>query len=42
MLPAGWLVFAVAIAILLTTWVTFTITRLDRLHARVDAVEAVP
>jgi len=40
MLPAGWLVFAVAIAILLTTWVTFTITRLDRLHARVDAAQA--
>ena len=40
MLPVGWLVFAVAIAILLTMWVTFTLTRLDRLHARVDAAQA--
>jgi hypothetical protein len=40
MLPAGWLVAAVVVAILLTWWVTFTITRLDRLHARVDAAHA--
>lgn len=40
MLPAGWLIFAVLAAILLTTWVTFTLTRLDRLHARVDAAQA--
>lgn len=40
MLPVGWLVFAVVIAILLTMWVTFTLTRLDRLHARVDAAQA--
>jgi len=39
-LPAGWLIFAVVVAILLTTWITFTLTRLDRLHARVDAAQA--
>ena len=27
-------------AILLSMWVTFTLTRLDRLHARVDAARA--
>jgi hypothetical protein len=36
----GWLVFAVILAIVLTAWVTFTLTRLDRLHARVDAAQA--
>lgn len=40
MLPVGWLIFAVAVAILLSMWVTFTLTRLDRLHARVDAAWA--
>ena len=40
MLPVGWFVVAVAVAILLTMWVTFTLTRLDRLHARVDAAQA--
>ena len=40
MLPVGWLIFAVAVAIVLTMWVTFTLTRLDRLHARVDAAQA--
>jgi hypothetical protein len=40
MLSAGWLIAAVVVAILLTTWVTFTLTRLDRLHARVDAAQA--
>lgn len=40
MLPAGWLIFAVIVAVLLTTWITFTLTRLDRLHARVDAAQA--
>lgn len=39
-LSAGWLIAAVIVAILLTTWVTFTLTRLDRLHARVDAAQA--
>jgi hypothetical protein len=39
-LPVGWLILAVAVAILLTMWITFTITRLDRLHARVDAAQA--
>ena len=40
MLPVGWLIFAVLLAVLLTMWVTFTLTRLDRLHARVDAAQA--
>lgn len=40
MLPVGWLVLAVVLAVLLTLWVTFTLTRLDRLHARVDAAAA--
>jgi hypothetical protein len=40
MLPVGWLVVAVVVAVLLTMWVTFTLTRLDRLHARVDAAQA--
>jgi hypothetical protein len=40
MLSAGWLLVAVVVAILLTTWVTFTLTRLDRLHAKVDAAQA--
>lgn len=40
MLPIGWFVFAVLVAVLLTMWVTFTLTRLDRLHARVDAAQA--
>jgi hypothetical protein len=39
-LPVGWLVVAVVVAILLTFWVTFTLTRIDRLHARVDAAYA--
>jgi hypothetical protein len=39
-LSAGWLVVAVVLAILLSMWVTFTLTRLDRLHARVDATWA--
>lgn len=40
MLSAGWLIAAVLVAVLLTAWITFTITRLDRLHARVDAAQA--
>jgi hypothetical protein len=40
MLSAGWLILAVVLAVLVTTWVTFTLTRLDRLHARVDAAQA--
>ncbi len=40
MLSAGWLIAAVLLAVLLTSWVTFTVTRLDRLHARVDAAQA--
>jgi hypothetical protein len=39
-LPVGWLVLAVVVAVLLTMWITFTLTRLDRLHARVDAAQA--
>ena len=33
-------ILAVVVAILLTIWITFTLTRLDRLHARVDAAQA--
>jgi hypothetical protein len=40
MLTAGWLIAAVVFAVLITSWITFTITRLDRLHARVDAAQA--
>jgi hypothetical protein len=40
MLNAGWLIAAVVVAVLLTSWITFTLTRLDRLHARVDAAQA--
>ncbi|MDQ1721823.1 MAG: hypothetical protein QOI26_1557 [Pseudonocardiales bacterium] len=40
MLSAGWLIAAVFVAILLTSWVTLTLTRLDRLHARVDAAQS--
>lgn len=40
MLPVGWLIAAVVVAVLLSMWVTFTLTRLDRLHARVDAARA--
>jgi hypothetical protein len=40
MLSIGWLIAAVVLAILLTLWVTMTLTRLDRLHARVDAAQA--
>jgi hypothetical protein len=40
MLSAGWLIAAVVLAVVLTSWVTFTLTRLDRLHARVDAAQA--
>jgi hypothetical protein len=40
MLPVGWLVFAIVAAVLLSMWITFTLTRLDRLHARVDAARA--
>src|SRR6266487_3831328 len=40
MLSAGWLIAAVVLAVLLSMWITFTLTRLDRLHARVDAAQA--
>jgi hypothetical protein len=39
-LNIGWLIAAVVVAVLLSMWVTFTLTRLDRLHARVDAAQA--
>jgi hypothetical protein len=39
-LSVGWLIVAVVVAVLLSMWVTFTLTRLDRLHARVDAARA--
>ena len=40
MLPIVWSALAVIVAVLLTMWITFTLTRLDRLHARVDAAQA--
>jgi hypothetical protein len=39
-LSAGWLIAAVCVAVLLTLWITLTLTRLDRLHARVDAAQS--
>lgn len=39
-LAVGLVVLAVLVTALLTVWVTFTLTRLDRLHARVDAAQA--
>jgi hypothetical protein len=39
-LSVGWTILAVAVAVLLTAWITFTATRLDRLHARLDAAQA--
>jgi len=38
--PVLWSALAVVAAVLLTMWITFTLTRLDRLHARVDAAQA--
>ena len=35
-----WVVVAALLTAALTAWVTFTATRLDRLHARVDAAQA--
>ncbi len=40
MLSLGWVVLYVVLAAAITSWVTFTATRLDRLHARVDAAQA--
>jgi len=40
MLSVAWLIVAVVLTVLLTAWVIFTLTRLDRLHARVDAAQA--
>ena len=40
MLSAQWLIAAVVVAVVLTLWVTLTLTRLDRLHARVDAAQS--
>ncbi len=40
MLPVAWLVVAVVLAVVLSIWITSTLTRLDRLHARVDAARA--
>lgn len=37
---AAWVAIAVVLAVLITSWITFTATRLDRLHARVDAAQA--
>lgn len=40
MLSVFWVVVAVLVAGSLAAWITFTATRLDRLHARVDAAQA--
>ncbi len=40
MLAVVWVILAILIAVLLTAWITFTLTRLDRLYARVDAAQA--
>ncbi len=40
MLSVAWLVVAVLLAVVLSMWITSTLTRLDRLHARVDAARA--
>ncbi|MBV9594253.1 MAG: hypothetical protein JO147_10750 [Actinobacteria bacterium] len=39
-MSVAWFITAVVLTILLTGWVVFTATRLDRLHARVDAAQA--
>jgi hypothetical protein len=39
-MSVGWLIGAILLTMVLTAWVTFTATRLDRLHARVDAAQA--
>jgi hypothetical protein len=36
----AWLIPAVLVLALLAVWITFTVSRLDRLHARVDAASA--
>ena len=40
MLDGVWLVVAVALAIVLTWWVTFTVTRIARLYARTEAAQS--
>jgi hypothetical protein len=40
MWPDTWFVIAVLLAMGLTAWVALTATRLDRLHARIDAAQA--
>ena len=40
MLSLFWVVVVVLVAASVAVWVTFTATRLDRLHARVDAAQA--
>lgn len=40
MVSVLWTVLAVMLAVLITAWMTFTATRLDRLHARVDAAQS--
>lgn len=37
---AVWIALAVLVTAYLTWWISFTVTRLDRLHARVDAAQA--
>lgn len=40
MMPVALSLVLLVIAVILTAWATFTLTRLDRLHARVDAAFA--
>jgi hypothetical protein len=40
MLSGTWLVVAVLVAVLLTWWITFTVTRISRLYARTEAAQA--
>src|SRR5487761_2098250 len=40
MSTAGWLVLIGLLAVVLAGWVAFTASRLDRLHARLDAAQS--
>ncbi len=40
MSTAGWLILAASLAVILAAWVWFTASRLDKLHARLDAAQS--
>jgi hypothetical protein len=40
MSTAGWLVLVAFLAVILAAWIAFTASRLDRLHARLDAAQS--